>query len=157
MDMAVFGHAMGSGIDWGAEVHHSDYETYVNGRTSSYSAEFNSYLSFDGSLTTISAYNASKGLAYDTTFDVDGDLTCLWMDQNYDWSNPTFKNRVGEPLNLAVNYLTDVLHTLYLEATTAEPKTSVGAGYMEEAALIATIIIATFGTVVCLFKIRKKR
>lgn len=112
-DMAVFGHVMGSGTDWGTEVHHSDYETYVNTRTSSYDAEFNSYLSFDGSLTTISAYDAAKNLAYDTTFDVNGDLTCIWMDQNYNWSNLTFKNRAGESLNLAVNYLTDVLHTLY--------------------------------------------
>jgi hypothetical protein len=115
-DMAVFGHVMGSDTDWGTEVHHSDYETYVNTRTSSYDAEFNSYLSFDGSLTTISAYDAARELAYDTTFDVNGDLTCIWMDQNYDWSNLTFKNRAGESLNLAVNYLTDVLHTLYQAA-----------------------------------------
>jgi len=116
VDMAVFGHVMGSGTDWGAEVHHSDYETYVNGKTSSYSAEFNSYLSYDGNLTTISAYDAAKNLAYDTTFDEDGDLTSVWMDQNYDWNNPTFKNRTGESLNMAVNYLADVLHTLAVES-----------------------------------------
>ena len=114
-DVAVFGHVMGGGTEWGAETHHSDYESYVNERTSSYDAEFNVYLSFDGDLRVISAYDAAKKLAYDTTFDVDGTLTCVWMDQNYDWNNPTFKNRCGESLNLAVNYLTDVLHTLYLE------------------------------------------
>jgi len=38
------------------------------------------------------------------------------MDQNYNWNNPTFKNRCGESLNLAVNYLADVLHTLWVEA-----------------------------------------
>jgi len=124
VDVAVFGHVMGSGTDWGAEVHHSDYENYVNGRTSSYSAEFNSYLSFDGSLTIISAYDATKNLAYDTTFDIDGDLTCVWMDQNYDWNSSTFKNRAGESLNLAVNYLTDVLHTLYLDSDTTPPVTT---------------------------------
>jgi len=112
VDVAVFGHVMGAATDWGAETHHSDYETYVNTRTSVYTAEFNSYLSFDGSLQTISAYDAAKSLAYDTTFDVDGPLTCVWMDQNYDWNNPTFKNRAGESLNLAVNCLTDVLHML---------------------------------------------
>jgi hypothetical protein len=117
VDVAVFGHVMGSGTDWGAETHHSDYENYVNERTSSYDAEFDSYLSFDGSLTTISAYDAAENLAYDTTFDVDGDLTCVWMDQNYNWNNPTFKNRAGESLNLAVNYLADVLHTLAVEST----------------------------------------
>jgi len=114
VDIGVFGHVMGSGTDWGNETHHKDYEDYVKVRTSGYSAEFDSYLSFDGNLTTISAYDAAKNLAYDTTFDVDGDLTCVWMDQNYDWSNSTFKNRDGESLNLAVNYLADVLHTLYL-------------------------------------------
>jgi len=117
IDVAVFGHVMGSDTDWGAEKHHSDYETYVNQRTSSYDAEFNLFLSFDGNLTIISAYNAAIYLAYDTTFDLDGDLTCLWMDQNYNWSNPAFRNRCGESLNIAVNLLADVLHTLYVEAT----------------------------------------
>jgi len=121
VDLAVFGHVMGSDTDWGAEKHHSDYETYVNQRTSSYDAEFNVFLSFDGNLTVISAYNATIYLAYDTTFDLDGDLTCLWMDQNYDWSNPAFKNRCGESLNLAVNLLADVLHTLYVETTAPTP------------------------------------
>jgi hypothetical protein len=116
-DMAVFGHVMGAATDWGAEAHHSDYEDYVNASTSTYAVEFNSFLSFDGSLDAISAYEAAKKLAYDTTFDLDGDLTCVWMDQNYDWNDATFMNRAGESLNLAVNYLTDALHTLYLEAT----------------------------------------
>lgn len=116
-DMAVFGHVMGSATDWGAEVHHSDYEDYVNTRTNSYSDDFNVYLSFDGSsLDNIPAYEAAINLAYDTTFDVDGDLTCVWMDSNYDWNNPTFRDRSGESLNLAVNYLADVLHTISVES-----------------------------------------
>jgi hypothetical protein len=113
VDVGVFGHVMGAGTDWGAEAHHSDYETYVNERTDSYDDEFNTYLAFDGRLAKISAYDATKNLAYDTTFDVDGDLTCVWMDQNYDWNNPTFKSRAGESLNIAVNYVTDVLHTFF--------------------------------------------
>jgi len=112
-DMAVFSHVMGAGTDWGKEQHHSDYEDYVNQRTSSYYDEFNAFLSFDGSLDLISAYDAAKDLVYDTTFDGDGDLTCVWMDQNYDWSDVRFRNRCGESLNLAVNYVTDVLHSLY--------------------------------------------
>jgi len=115
VDVSVFGHVMGSGTDWDPEVHHDDYETYVNGRTNNYTDEFDTYLIFDGSLDFTSAYNAACALAFDTTFDLDGDLTCVWMDQNYNWSNPTFKNRCGESLNLAVNYLADVLHTFYLE------------------------------------------
>jgi len=116
VDVTVFGHVMGSGTDWGSEVHHSDYESYVQERTNSYDDEFNTYLAFDGGLDVISAYDAACTLAYDTTFDADGDLTCVWMDQNYDWNNQTFKDRCGESLNLAVNILADVLHTFYTEA-----------------------------------------
>lgn len=115
VDMAVFGHVMGATTDWGSEIHHSDYEDYVKEKTLSYHSEFNTYLVFDGNLTRISAYDAASLLAYDTTFDLNGNLTCVWMDQNYNWSNPTFKDRCGESLNLAVNLLADVLHTFYLE------------------------------------------
>jgi hypothetical protein len=116
-DVAVFAHVMGNETDWGSEnkTLHSSYENYVNARTNNYTDEFNEFLTFDGELTEISAYNATLMLAYDTTFDVDGDLTCVWMDQNYNWSDPTFKNRCGESLNLAVNLIADVLHTFYLE------------------------------------------
>ena len=123
-DLAVFGHVMGSATDWGVETHHSDYETYVNTRTNAYSDTFNTYLSYDGNLTSISAYDAALNLAYDTTFGGANPLSCVWMDDNYDWSNIQFSNRCGESLNLAVNAVTDVLHTLYLEAfptSTATP------------------------------------
>jgi uncharacterized protein YvpB len=114
-DMAVFGHVMGAATVWGPEIHHSDYEDYVNARTGNYTDEFNTFLVFDGFLSNISAYDAALKLAYDTTFDVYGGLTCVWMDQNYNWSNPTFKNHAGEALNQAVNLVADVLHTFYLE------------------------------------------
>jgi len=137
-DLAVFGHVMGAGTPWGSERHHSDYEDYVNGRTSTYVSEFNSYLIFDGKLETLSAYDAAKNLAYDTTFDSSGNsLTCVWMDQNYDWSNPTFKNRCGESLNLGVNYLADVLHTLWLEAGKPIPEFKLGF----KTALILSVIV----------------
>ncbi len=116
-DVAVFGHVMGSSTSWGTEKHHSDYETYVDDRTTSYSSSFNAYLSFDGSLSTTSAYEATINVAYDTTFGGSNHLTCVWMDDNYDWNNPTFANRCGESLNLAVNIITDVLHTLYQQAS----------------------------------------
>jgi peptide/nickel transport system substrate-binding protein len=115
-DMAVFGHVMGIATDWGAEQHHSDYENHVNTRTNSFNDDFNTYLSYDGSLDLINAYDAAIDLAYDTTFDFNGELTCVWMDTNYDWSNSTFTNRCGESLNQAANALTDVLHTLYSES-----------------------------------------
>lgn len=137
VDVAVFGHVMGVDTDWGVEQHHSDYENYVNARTSNYYDDFNSYLSFDGALTFLSAYNATKNLAYDTTFDEDGALTCVWMDENYSWSNPTFRDRCGESLNLAVNILADVLHTLYIQAIPEFP-----AEAMLPLFLFTTLIIA---------------
>jgi len=124
-DMAVFGHVMGAGTDWGAEVHHSDYEDYVGRKTSSYNSEWSAYLSFDGELRLITAYDAAVELAYDTTFDRSGrGLTCTWMDENYNWSNPAFMARALESLNLAVNYITDVLYalyTVYAAKTTKQP------------------------------------
>jgi len=89
-------------------------------------------------------------LAYDTTFNTDGTLTCTWMDQNYDWNDPTFKNRAGESLNLATNYLADVLHTLYQESTaeTALP--------ILEAFIVVALITAGVGSAYVLRK-RKKR
>lgn len=113
VDLSVFGHVMATATDWGEEVHHSDYETYVNDRTDNYADEFNSYLHYDGSLDFVSAYDAARLLAENTTFGVDGSYMCVWMDQNYNWANPAFKNRAGESLNLAVNYLADVLHSFY--------------------------------------------
>ncbi len=116
VDVAVFGHVMGSGTPWGAEVNHSNYENYVNAKTSEYDSAFSVYLSYDGALTAVATYNATVNVAYDTTFDADGDCTCNWMDSNYNTSNTAFANRMGESLNLAVNTLTDVLHTLYQQA-----------------------------------------
>jgi len=114
-DVAVFGHVMGLETDWGNETHHSDYETYVNARTNNYTDEFNTFLVFDGVLSEIFAYHATLTLANDTTFDGGGGLTCVWMDENYNWSDSTFKNRCGESLNFAVNLIADVLHTFYLD------------------------------------------
>jgi hypothetical protein len=116
-DMAVFGHVMGASTAWGAETHHSDYENYVLDRTDSYAGEFDSYLVFDGSLGTLSAYDAAVSLANDATFDAGGQYTCVWMDTHYNWSDAAFKNRCGESLNLAVNAVADVLHTFSVDAT----------------------------------------
>lgn len=159
VDVAVFGHVMGASTDWGAEQHHSDYESYANRRTNSYEDEFNVYLSFDEKLRIVSAYDAAKELAYDTTFDIDGDLTCGWMDKNYNWNDPVFKDRCGESLNLAVNYITDVLHTLYQETQpvggirVTPNNLELLAPYI---ALASTIILAIAVTTV-FFKYRKKQ
>src|SRR3990170_4082808 len=119
-DMGVFGHVMGASTVWGGESHHGDYENYVDTRTNNYQDEFNSFLIFDGNLSLTAAYDAALTLAYDTTFDVDGDLTCVWMDTHYNWSDTAFRNRAGESLNLAVNLIADVLHSFYTEAIIPE-------------------------------------
>jgi hypothetical protein len=121
-DVAVFGHVMGAKTAWGTEVHHGDYETHVNDKTQAYDSSFNTYLQFDGSLTTTSAYDVAKNVAYDTTFGGSSGLTCSWMDTNYNWNNSTFENRAGESLNFAVNKVADVLHTLYSESAGTVPE-----------------------------------
>lgn len=119
-DMAVFGHVMGSDTPWSAETHHSDYEDYVNRNTSSYFATFNDFLAFDGYLSETTPYEAAVHLARDTTFD-NMTYTAVWMDEHYNWSNPLFVKRVGESLNLAVNYVADVLHALYWKSEAQTP------------------------------------
>jgi hypothetical protein len=115
VDVTVFGHVMGAATAWGTETHHSDYEDYVQTRTNSYVDDFNSFLVFDENLSALSAYDAALMLAYDTTFDENGELTCVWMDQHYNWSDPAFRNQSGESLNLAVNAVADVLHSFNME------------------------------------------
>lgn len=118
VDVGVWAHVMGAGTDWGSETgnNHANYEEYVNRRTSNYTDEFNKYLSYNGTLSVISAFDATEELANNTTFDNGQPYNCTWMNQNYNVNNPAYWNRAGESLNLAVNYLTDVLHTLYLDA-----------------------------------------
>jgi hypothetical protein len=113
---------MGVSTPWGAEKHHSDYEDYVLTKTTSYNSPFNSFLIFDGNLTFVSAQTTAIAVARDTTFDANRGLTCIWMDQNYNWSSPIFTNRVGESLNLATNSVADVLHTFYLETVNVTPE-----------------------------------
>ena len=118
VDVAVFGHVMGAATDWGAEVHHSDYEGYVQRRTDNYTSEaFDPYIVFDGVLDDVTAYNATIRIANDTTFDTDGEgHGCVWMDAHYNLSDQVFVDECGESLNLAVNAVVDVLHTLYKDA-----------------------------------------
>jgi hypothetical protein len=140
-DVAVFGHVMGSSTPWGTETHHSDYEDYVNTRTSTYSGSFNTYLSYDGSLTSLTAYNATLNIAYDTTFGGSNHLTCVWMDGNYDWNNSTFSGRCGQSLNLAINAIADVLHTLYQEATSSSTPTPTVPEFPTTLTLTAALVL----------------
>jgi len=154
-DLAVFGHVMGALTDWGPEDHHGDYEDYVNTRTNDYSDVFNNFLFFDGRLDTRTAYNATLTLAYDTTFDTfERRRTASWMDDNYNWTNSEFKNRAGQSINLAVNLLADVLHTLSQQnpsGSAAQPGSYSTLPYVILAAALAVI------TVVVFYRRRKKR
>ena len=78
-DVAVFAHVMGSATDWGAETGnvHSNYESYVNTRTSEYIDTYNSYLSYDGTLVSLTVYDATLNVARDTTFDNGGSYNYL--------------------------------------------------------------------------------
>ncbi len=119
-DVAAYGHVMDYSTDWGNEHNHSNYEGNVTKITTSYDSQFDKYLQFDGNLDSVSAYNATLLLANDTTFDLDGDLNCTWMDKNYDWNDPAFENRCGESLNLATNMIADVLHAFYIQVIVPE-------------------------------------
>jgi hypothetical protein len=137
-DVGVFGHVMGSNTDWGSETHHSDYEDYVEAETNNYTATFDSYLTFDGTLDNVTAYDATLTLAFNTTFGDNGSYNCTWMDRNYDWTNPAFKNRCGESLNLAVNLVADVLHTFHQDAIVPEyPLNLVAPAFMTVTLLVA--------------------
>ncbi|HID90346.1 TPA: hypothetical protein EYP44_00095, partial [Candidatus Bathyarchaeota archaeon] len=110
-DLAVFAHVMTG------EAHHGDYEGYVERHRD----EFERYLEFDGELDVISAYDAAIELGWDTYGDDGGPYTALWMDTNYNWSDPAFRDRCGESINLGVNYIADVLHTLAVCAEDGGP------------------------------------
>lgn len=154
-DIAVFGHVMGSNTDWSNESHHSDYENWVQNFTTDYnSTGFDHYLIFDGALDDITAYQATIELAYNTTFDkhynaslgTGGNRTCKWMDNNYNWSNPEFKNRCGESINLAVNYLADVLHTIAVKAkaSTQKPTNNNAVPYLISYLVLAVILVVIY-------------
>ncbi|WXG44961.1 MAG: zinc dependent phospholipase C family protein [Promethearchaeati archaeon SRVP18_Atabeyarchaeia-1] len=100
---------------------HSNFESQVDSVTGSYGASTFS-VSFDGTLETISAHDASVTLGLNTYNDNGGTYTATWMNANFNtgWSNvndwPTgFKGRTAESLNLAVNIVAASLHTLTVE------------------------------------------
>jgi hypothetical protein len=109
-DPGVFGHTMGAYTDWGAEVHHSDYED-----------EFESML---GSLAEptgvvledLDAYNATLGLGETITFGDGAIQPNVWMDTNYDWSDDTFAASAIESLHASVGAVAAVINHFMIEA-----------------------------------------
>ena len=152
VDLAVFGHVMGSGTDWGSEAHHSDYENYVRDRTTGYvSSEFDPYLVFDGDLVELDAYDGALDVAFVSTFGDGGDVrSCVWMDGNYDWSDPVFRDGAGASLNLAVNVLADVLHGIAVEVGDVLPPTVLWTtpGNLEEDVPVGEDVVIAFSEAV---------
>jgi hypothetical protein len=152
VDLAVFGHVMGSSTDWGSEAHHSDYENYVRDRTTGYlSSEFDPYLVFDGDLVELDAYDATLDVAFVTTFGDGGDVrSCTWMDGNYDWSDGVFRDSAGASLNLAVNKLADVLHGIAVEVGDVYPPTVLWTtpGDLEEDVSVGEDVVVAFSEAV---------
>jgi hypothetical protein len=147
-DLAVFGHVMGAATDWGAETHHSDFENYVNARTSTYVSEFTAFLAFDENLSARDPYDASLLLALDTTFGGATGRNATWMDQHYDWSDSGFRSRVGESLNKAVNLLADVLYGLWLAAGQPIPEFEIP---------LVSLVLGVAAVFVVIYPIKRKR
>jgi hypothetical protein len=109
-DVGVFGHTMGSGTDWGAENHHSDYENAIESMTGSLSSPTG--LSLGDS----DAYAATLDFAYEITFGGGAIMPNLWMDTNYSWANPTFVTSAMASLNSSVAAVAAVVNHLLVEA-----------------------------------------
>jgi len=147
-DLAVFGHVMGSSTDWGSEKHHDDYEDWVNVRTNRYDSAFVTYLRFDGRLDAITAYDVALRLAMDTTFDSTGkERTAKWMDDNYAPANPSYQERIGESLSLAVNLLVDVIYSIFDFSLSSSGGITVTQGGSGSNTITVTLISGTIQTV----------
>jgi hypothetical protein len=114
-DVGVFGHTMGSATDWGTETHHSDYENHIESLTDSLEPPAGLALGDKG------AYDATIGLASDITFGQGAIMTNVWMDTNYDWTDPVFVASAMSSLNGSVTAVAAVINHLMIEATPSVP------------------------------------
>jgi hypothetical protein len=112
-DVGVFGHTMGAYTDWGAEVHHSDFES-----------EFEDFidtltLPSGTALGDSSAYDATSALARTITFGSGSIKSNIWMDTNYDWANDVFDTSAKASLYSATSAVASVIN--HLLAATEPP------------------------------------
>jgi hypothetical protein len=123
VDLAAFGNVMNATY-WGIATHHEEYMDYVNSEMTSYNSDFDSYLRHIPTTGVSDSSEGAKAIAEDTTFgEGENNLwNCTWMEANYSWSNPEFKDRAGESLNLATNIITAILKAQYMESLTAPSK-----------------------------------
>ena len=133
-DVAVWGHSMGEYTPWGNETHHQDYEAYV----SDHQSLFDLSIAPMNPINRTSAYQATLDLASNIMFVVPN---ATWMDTHYNWSDPQFKARVTLSLNLAVNYVANVFHTLWLDA--GQPLPEFSTAYLPTIVAVAVILMAS--------------
>ncbi len=114
-DPGVFGHTMGTYTDWGAEIHHSDYEN-------AFESMLDSIPSPSGiELKNMSAYDAALSLGETITFG-DGPIkTNIWMDANYDWEDDVFASSAMSSLYCAVEAVAAAVSHLMTEAFSIPP------------------------------------
>ncbi len=111
-DVGVFGHTMGSGTDWGAEDHHSDYEDAIESMVDSLGPPAGV------SLGDSDAYGATLDLADKITFGGGAIKSNTWMDANYSWADPQFETSALASLNSSVAAVAAVVNHLLVEAGT---------------------------------------
>lgn len=109
-DVGVFGHTMGAHTDWGAETHHSDYESEFEARIDALPAPAGMTLG------NADAYNATLDLAEDITFGAGAIRPNTWMDSNYNWADETFFASAMASLNRSVAAVASVINHFMMEA-----------------------------------------
>jgi len=107
-DVSQYGHS----VDF--EHHHSDYEGIISSRTDNVEdGTFENYIAADG-LNELDCYDAVIIISKTASKGENKIKSAEWMDTHYQDRNQEYWDSVGSSLNLAVNSLADVLHTLYL-------------------------------------------
>jgi hypothetical protein len=151
-DVGCWAHVMTSELS----TTHSKFESQVNSVTGSYGASTFT-VSFDGSLETISAHDASVTLGLNSYGDSGGTYTAAWMNTTFNpvWSSESswsasFKSRTAESLNLAANMVAAALHTLTVEAGasgTPAGSPTISIGTLLEVAVVAVIALVVIYSV----------
>jgi len=146
-DVGVFGHTMGVATDWGAEIHHSDYENGIESMLDSLASPVGIQLGDQD------ARSATLGLAEDITFGQGDMKSNIWMDASYDWSNTIFVASALSSLNSSVAAVAAAVNHLMIEAdSTPPPPSSSG-----PSVIIVTIMTIALASGVALLWRRKSR
>lgn len=133
-DVGVFGHTMGAASDWGAEIHHSDYETAIESMIGFLSPPTGMPLG------DADAYTATVGLADIITFGSGAVKSNVWMDANYNWADATFEQSAMASLYGAVATVAAVINHLLVEAGTVIPE--LGSPMIVVSSVLAVMVLA---------------